>query len=259
MAKPNELLRTGKEILRAEGPVSLVRRACAFVSAWFFERQTYDLYAHYPQDDRTLGEARPVSGLVDLRHEIVTTNQQADDLEVEGLELRSRANNTRKRLDRGAVASCVFVGSELANIVWVATTQRAKDSLNEPPFKTDFSKNEVWVGDGWTNPKYRRRGLRVHGHLKGTQFLVGRGILVSRYAIAKRNMASLMSTRKVDVHRYAEGRYVRLLHWKFCREIPLSEGQQELPTSSAALTSCDESQCATGKPGVRFVTHDAGD
>jgi len=260
MVKPNVLLRTGKEILRTEGPVSLARRACDLASASFFERQTYDLYAHYPPNDRTLSEARPVSGLAHLRHEIVTTNQQADDLEVEGLEFRSSVNNARKRLDRGAVASCVFAGSELANVVWVAPTQRAKDSLNEPPFKVDFSKNEVWVGDGWTNPKYRRRGLRVYGHLKGTQFLLSRGITVSRYAIAKRNTASQMSTRKVDVHRYAEGRYVRLLRWKFCREIPLSEGQQELPVSSAALTPCGgESRCATGDTGVRLASHDTGD
>ena len=259
MTRPNVLLKTAVGILQAEGALSLVKRACAFVTIRFFERRTYDLYAHYPQNDRTLSDFGPISGLAEMRHEIVTTNEQADDLEAEGLEFRSWVKNARKRLHRGAVASCVFAGSELANIVWVATTPQARDSLNEPPFKVDFSKSEAWVGDGWTNPKYRRRGLRVYGHLKGTQFLLEQGIRVSRYAIAKVNVASQMSTRKVDVQRYAEGRYLRILRWKLCRELPPSEGQQELVTSSAAPAPCDESRCTPGDVRAGLAIRDAGD
>lgn len=238
MVKPNVLLRTGREILRTDGLVAFVKRGCAFAWSSLFEHQTYDLYAHYPANDHTLNETSFPAGLVGLRHEIVTTNEHADDLEAEGLEFRSKVNNARRRLNRGAIASCVFVGRELANIVWVAPTRRARNSLNQPHFEVDFAKKEVWVGDGWTNPKFRRRGLRVYGHLKGTQFLVQRGILVSRYAVAKGNIPSQMSTRKVDVHRYAEGHYVRILRWRFCKETASSMEAPGVPNSSTASRGC---------------------
>ena len=216
--------------------MALLRRAYAFASARFYQRQTYYLYAHYPRNDHTPSEATGPNGLVDVRHEVVSTNQQADELEAQGLEFRALVNDARTRLDRGAIASCVFVGSELANVVWVAATEQAKDSLNEPPFAVDFLKNEVWVGGGWTNPKFRRNGLRVYGHAKGTQLLLERGTVVGRYAIAKGNIAAQLSTRRVDVHPYAEGRYLRILRWKSCKETPLSDEGQGVRTSSATST-----------------------
>jgi hypothetical protein len=79
----------------------------------------------------------------DFALKIVSTNEEADELEAQGLEFRSQVLNARKRLDKGAIAFCIFVGKELANVSWVAMTLEAKNSLGQPPFRVDFSNNEA--------------------------------------------------------------------------------------------------------------------
>jgi len=227
MSGTASLFKRAKHICQAEGIVVLLRCVFSFLAYCLFQYRTYYLYAHYPHNDDGLPEAALMPQIEHLSYRTISTDREADLLEADGFEFRSHCADSRERLEKGAVALCIFISLELANVVWVATTQQAKDSLKQPPFKVDFSKNEVCVGNGWSNPKYRRMGLRVYGHLKGSHFLLDKGIAVSRYAIAKGNFAARMSTEKVDLHPYAEGRYLRILWWKSWRERPLSVEEQE--------------------------------
>jgi len=181
MRSPIVVFKTAKEIYRTEGLTPLLRRGFAFVVRCFFRYETYYLYELPTENVRELNEADFVPNIDNFILKTISTNQEADDLEADGFEFRSQVDNARERLDNGAIAFCIFVGQELAHIGWVAMSQEAKDSLNEPPYKTDYSEHEAWWGGVWTDPKYRRMGLLTYADIKRLGFLLDKGIVTSRY------------------------------------------------------------------------------
>jgi len=217
-----KLFRRAKRIYQNEGLISLIRRAFAFVVGWFFQYRTDYLYEQPLEDIRKLNEADFMPRIDNFTLKVVSTNQEADELEADGLEFRSCALNVRERLDKGAVAFCTFVGQELVHMGWAAMTQQAKDTLPEPPYKVDFSNKEGCGAAIWTNPKYRRMGLRTYNLFKRYEFLLNNGRVISRSAIAKRNTASQKGHEKFGTRIYAEGRYLRILWWTFWKEKPLT-------------------------------------
>ena len=224
MRGPTALFERAKQIYQTEGFVSLVRRGFAFVVGCFFRYETYYLYELPTENVRELNEAGFVPNIDNFILKTISTNQEADDLEADGFEFRSQVDNARERLDNGALAFCIFIGQELAHIGWVAMSQEAKDSLNEPPYKTDYSEHEAWWGGVWTDPKYRRMGLLTYADIKRLGFLLDKGIVISRYIITKGNIASNKSNARFNSRIYAEGRYLRILWWKSWKERPLSQG-----------------------------------
>jgi hypothetical protein len=152
---------------------------------------------------------------------IVSTNQEADELEAEGLQFRSHVSNSRERLEKGAIAFCIFVERELASIGWVATTQEAKDSLNEPPYKVGFSNKESCTGGSVTDPKHRGMGLMGYNLWKRFEFLGQMDKVRDRAAVAKDNIPSQRATMRVRTKIHAEARYLRILWWGSWKERPL--------------------------------------
>ena len=120
-----------------------------------------------------------------------------------------------------------LVGHELGNIVWVATSQQAKDSLPDTPFEIDFPGGECLSGDAWTNPKFRRAGLLAYGDIKRRQFMVSQGIRVSSWAIDRRNIAPQRFVERLDPRIRAEGRLLRFLCWRSWKERPLHSDSPE--------------------------------
>ena len=221
-ARPTSLFRRVRQIHQTEGLISLLRQGLAFLVGRLFEHRTYYLYAHFAENDREYSELDFMPAVDNLAYRVVYSNQEADELEGQGLEFRSQVVNAREALDRGAIAFCIFVGKELANIGWLAVTQQAKDVLNEPPYKVDFSGNEACATAVWTNPKYRRIGLRAYGSLKRSHFMLEKGLHTSRGATSKGNIASREAATKLGSRVYAEGRLLRVLWWKSWRESPLA-------------------------------------
>jgi len=220
------LLRRANHIRKPEGLIPLVRRGFPFVVRRFFQYNTYYLSQKAVDNIKNLNEADFMPKIDSFTLKIVSTNQEADELEAEGLEFCAHVMNTRERLDKGAVALCIFVGPELASVEWVAMTQEAKDSVGEPPFKVDFSKNEVCTAGGWTNPKYRGRGLAPYVDFKTSEFVQERGKVVERTSGLKGNIASSRAYAKLGPRRYAEARYLKILWWKSWKEKPLVTGLQ---------------------------------
>ena len=227
VTKLTSLFSRAKQIYETEGIVALLRRAFSFVIGHSFQYQTYYILERTLENVRKLNEADFMPKIDHFDLKIVSTNQEADELEADGLEFRSHVPHGRERLDKGAVAFCIFVGRELASIGWVAMTQKAKDSLNEPPYKVDFLNNEACVTAVWTNPEYRRMGLREYGAFKRHRFMLDHGVITRRIVIAKRNIAFHTGSAKAGSRAYAEGRYLRILWWKSWRERPLSVKEQE--------------------------------
>ena len=210
-----------KQIYRNEGLVSLLRRGFRFLVYCVFEHRTYYLWGNDVEDVRSSNEADFMPKVDNFTLKIISTNQEADELEAGGLEFRSHVPNGRERLDKGAVAFCIFIGRELANIVWVAMTQQAKDSLNQPPFKVDFSNNESLSAGSWSSPKYRRKGLQVYNNLKRFEYLLDKAVVVDWGALEKGNIGAQKANTEFGGKIYAEGRHLRILWWKSWKETPL--------------------------------------
>ncbi len=207
-------------IYRTEGLGGLLGRVYRLLVRRCFEYSTYYLYAKPVPRAEGLSEAQSTAGADGIMPRLVSSNEEVDELEAEGFEFRSHVPNARERLDQGAVATCVFVGNQLAHIGWVAFDQRALDSLNEPPYKVDFANREA-VGTGaWTSPRHRGKGLGEHGASLFHMVARDNGIEVRRYAMRKGNIPSIKVQERVS-DPCGEGRYFRVLWWKSWRERPL--------------------------------------
>lgn len=159
--------------------------------------------------------------LQNLTVHIVSTNQQADELAARGFDCRSYSIHARTRLDKGAIAVCVFVKQELAGVVWVALTEESKKSVDSHPYHVDFANKEACTGGTETIPKYRQKGLMKYGYYKVFQFLGEQGIMTSRNSVRTSNIASQRAHAKFDYRIYARARYLRILWWQFWKETPL--------------------------------------
>jgi hypothetical protein len=224
ISRLTELFTRAKQIFQTEGLIPLFRQAFAFVVWRFFEYETLYLFEHSTDNVRKLDEADFMPKIDNFTLKIISTNHEADELEAKGLEFlqfRSPLNNDRDRLEKGAIALCIFIGRELAHIHWIAVTEEAMEILGEPPYRVDFSNNEACSGGSWTNPKYRRRVISNYVNFKALQFLDERGKVIERSAIATRNIASQRSRQPNPPKLYAQGRYLRILWWESWKEKPL--------------------------------------
>jgi len=220
------LFRRSASIYQTEGPLPLVKQATAYAVRRLFRYETYYLYESDSSTYRRSIDTDFVLKVDGLSFRVIQTNEEADELEAQGFQFREHAGDARRKLNNGAIAFCVFVGHELGNMGWLCTTKQAKDSLNEPPPEVDFSKGEAWAGGAWTNPKYRRMGLHTYCGLKRDEWWLQKGIVKSKWAVAKTNVASLTAESRTGSVIYGEGRLIKVLWWKSWRESRLTPQEQ---------------------------------
>lgn len=214
------ILKRARDILQTEGLKHLLTRGFAFVRVQFFDWGDYYLY-EYTLKERN--EADYLPKIPDFTFKMVIRNEEADRLEeIIGSDFRRRFVKARSRLDKGAIAFCVFIEGEIAHIGWVALSEKAHRAVDNLPYKVDFSNNEACTGGTETIPQYRSKGLMTYGYFKRTEYLRGKGIVVSRNAIAKNNIASQKAHAKFNPRCYAEGEYLKLLWWRFWKEKPVA-------------------------------------
>jgi len=218
-----ELLIRARQIFEAEGLIPLFKRGFVLLAPYFFQYRTYYLWeidVSKILEERSEAEFTPETE--NFTFKMVATNEEADRLADEGLEFRSHVLNARRSLDKGAVAFCLFVGNELANIRWTATTEEAKKSLNKLPYQVDFSNNRAYVSGLMTNPKYRGAGFASYVAFKSLQHMKEMGIATYRTETAKKNIPAQRVRAKVGGKPYAEARYLKILWWNFWKEKPLT-------------------------------------
>jgi len=152
---------------------------------------------------------------------IVATKQQADEL-AGSFKLDSHLLAAGRKLDKGAVAFCVFIDGELAHIAWLAMSQAAKDSFDSSPYRVDFAAEQACTGGTWTNPKYRGGGLMVYGYFKRFEFLRERGVKTSRNGVEVGNIVSQKAHARFGPKVYAKARYLKIFGWKSWKETPIN-------------------------------------
>ena len=218
-----EHFRRAKHIYRTEGLLTLAKRASAFGAAQLFRYGSYYLYENNGSAERMRRDAEFVPRVDGVTFAVIRTNEEADALEAQGFNFRKYAVDTESRLDKGAIAFCIFVGHELGNMSWLCTTEQAQHSLNEPPARVDFAKGEVWQGGAWTNPEYRRMGLYRYIWLKEGEYYRQNRIPKGRWVVAKRNVKALTAQSKAGNVRYGEGRLIKILWWTWWSEKPVTK------------------------------------
>ncbi len=223
IGKLTDLFERAKQVIQYEGLLAFVRQGFAFVVGNVFRYETYYLLERSTASIAGLNEADFMPKISDFALKIISSNREVDRLSAEGFDFRPWYSVYRRRLDAGAIAFCVFVGQELASMVWAATTQQARGSLGEPPYEVDFEAAESASGGAWTNPKYRRLGFYAYARLKRLQFLTENGITIDRAANSKQNTALNLSVAKFPLGlKISEGRYLKILWWKWWKETPLT-------------------------------------
>jgi RimJ/RimL family protein N-acetyltransferase len=215
------ILQRARDILRTEGLKPLLTRSLAFVGAQLFDWRDCYLY-EYTLKERN--EADFLPEIRDFTFKIVSSNEEADRLaETIGSDFRRRFVRARSMLDKGAIAFCVFIKGEIAHIGWVALSEEAHKAVDNLPYKVDFANHEACTGGTMTIPQYRGKGLMAYGYFKRFEFLKEKGILVSRNAVDKSNIASQKAHAKLGPTVRAEAKYLRLLRWRFWKERPLAQ------------------------------------
>ncbi len=111
------LLTRARVVLREEGLLSLLRIALAFLAGFLFRYETYYLYEHTMKER---DEADFLPKVKDFTVQMVYTNEQVNELARNGFDLSSPSIYSKRRLDKGAIALCIFVRQDLAHVGWMA-------------------------------------------------------------------------------------------------------------------------------------------
>jgi len=183
-------------------------------------REVYFVYEH------TIKERDPVdfmTSLQDFEEFMLHDKRELEDLVSKGYKFDSRVKNNKIALDNGAIVYCLFVQKELAHIGRVAITPRAKQYVDEHPFKVNFDQNEAVTGSTWSHPKFRGKGLMKYGYYQRFEFLRGLGYKTSRNSVAITNTASNKVHDKFKPKITAKARHRRILFFfEYWKEIPFN-------------------------------------
>ena len=212
-----------KDVLQREGLEALLRRTLYFLLDPVFQYRTYYFYEYTLRDQN---EADFIPRLNNLTYRIITTSREAGELADNESQFSPYVKRFKERLDKGAIAFYFFVDRELAHWGWVAMNQEAQDSLGGIPIKVDFTKQEAYTGASFTLPKYRGKSLMKYSYFKRLQFLKESGMVISRNAVAKDNVASHHALAKLSPRIYAKAQYLKLGRWQVWRESPFSQASQ---------------------------------
>jgi hypothetical protein len=217
--------RTARRIRQDFGLSGLFWASCLYLMRPIFECRTFNLYEYHVKQDLGSDEALSKIGAGEINFKVVSSNQEADKLELDNFEFRSYPTDFNdglstytRWLEQGAMAFCTFVGTEFAVITWIVASQHTQDGIKAPPIRIDYSNHEALSRGGWTNPKYRGLGLHDYTLRNRDRYLAGIGIDVTRTCIELWNKTGLGLTSSVGSRQYGRARELRILLWKAWKE-----------------------------------------
>ncbi|MFC1848006.1 hypothetical protein ACFLXV_01690 [Chloroflexota bacterium] len=154
---------------------------------------------------------------------IICSHKEADELaNTTGVDIRLHFTNARNCLDSGAIATCILADGAIAHLGWLALNDKAQKAISNLPQKVIFLNGGAFAGGGLTMPEYRGNGLLGYGSYIRLRLLRERGVAVLRYAVSERNTVAQTALAKFTPTLYARARYLKVLWWKYWKEIPAS-------------------------------------
>lgn len=201
----------------ATGLALSIKRRLRPIIAHLFQSNNYYLLEHTIEDSN---EADFMPAVEDFTFKIIETSKQLENLVTSGFDFKEEDINFNftGSLDMGATAFCIFIKHKLAHVGWVATTEKAKNTFENLPYRIDFSNGQVCSGGTVTAPRYRGMGLMTYSYFKRFQFLKGKGVLCSRSAVNTRNIVAQKVHARFGHVIYGQLRHLKVLFWESWRE-----------------------------------------
>jgi len=215
--KLSVLFGRAKYILKDEGAVHFIGLAFSRLRRFVYSDKTYYYYEKEltEQDEFDFTPKIPGATL-----EIIRTPEQFDELVDRGYRFGSWVS--KQLIGLGAIAFCVFVQRELCHITLAATTAESKKYVDPFPFKVDFHKGEVCIGNGRTSNKYRGQGLFNYMFSRLFHFLREEGKTTIKFTITINNIPSQNEVAKFNPKRI-KLRYIRVFERVYVKVIPLAD------------------------------------
>lgn len=219
-------LNRAQSILQNEGIAVLLKAIMLFLIRPIYSHTVFLLSIRYLEGYSDLNEADYRLTVDNLVFKVVSSNQQADELEKESYSFRfypTDFNYDRQTykdwLDKGAIVFCAFVDKELAAIRWAITSQKVQDAIETYPIKLNYE-HEVFLRGAWTNPKYRGQGLSKYLlFFIVDPWLAERGVTNARGTTSPSNTTGLGLQRAWGSANYGKGHLYKILWLKFWREV----------------------------------------
>jgi len=218
---PDILYQRAKYILRHEGWRAFVRQGFSFVGNLFF---SYGNYYIYEKDLNSADQEIKIKPKVDCTLKIISNLYELNELIARGYDFK--AMNFRPKLEKGALAFCLFVRQQLASVTWVASTREAKKEIDYIPLKVDFEAGEVCSGASFTAPAHRGKGLFAYTYSYIFPYLANNGVHKDKFSIEVNNIASQRALAKFNPLITSRGRYLKILWWESWKEQPIEEPEQ---------------------------------
>ena len=219
------LIRRGCDVRRREGVGGFLSRLNAFVAFGFSRMVAFRTVYLYEHEIATRDRERFLPRLDSWQLRIMHSNAEADAVAAEGFEdIRDSFVFAHRSLEAGAVAFCVYCGSELAHVGWVALDAAGKRRIDRLPYHVAFDAHQACTGGTYTIPKYRGAGLMPYGYYERFEYLRARGFTSSRNAVSVSNLASQKAHSRFNPVIRGIGRWRHVLWWNSWREEPLPGG-----------------------------------
>jgi hypothetical protein len=218
------IIKKAKYLYRTEGLIFLVKQGFAFLAKFIYRSRWYYVIEHTPQ---YLKESDFLPDLPGFTFRLME-NSDFPAVDCQSRYFYEQVADAQERLKAGAVAFCVFLGDALVSLGWVALTEKAHESLFQPPYKVSFEKGQASTGGGWTSPQYRGRGLAKYVYFKRLEYIWNKGNNLSRAAVTTGNIASLKMHANFSQTIIAKGQELKVLWRKSWKEIPLNLDIKEI-------------------------------
>lgn len=174
----------------------MLRGALRFVRTDLCRLRTFDLL-EIAVDQTVASELVVPSGV-----EVAVLADGATDRDAWTREaLCQRVANAARRLRAGAVAVCVTVDGELANLSWLACTVEARRACERIPYPVNFAEGEACIPWSGTYAGFRHRGFGALAIGTTLRYLAARGTRSLRFAVAVKNRNSQRLASRFDARR----------------------------------------------------------
>jgi hypothetical protein len=172
-------------------------------------------------------ESMPRPSIDQFEAAFVSSNDQADRLAENHEDFRLLDKMAVRALDRGAVALCLYSGSTLANVSWLATKETSRSAIDSVKFPIDEAFHGAWVGRVRTMPAYEGRGLFRYACVERFKYLLALGIDHSCTSVAESNVRSHAMSASLGCHLAGKGNLLKLLWWQWWQDRPLTQRDEE--------------------------------
>jgi len=217
---PGVVLQRGLRLLQAEGPAGLLSGAGRFVTELrhsIYQDSRLRFYRLSISETALASVTTPVD---DVHLHIIESRDDIIDLALQGCEnLLHVAPGVQRRLDRGAVAACAFVGSALASIDWMALSNEVKPVVDRTPYPAALAEGEACTGGAYTLPRFRGRGIGSYRFSAEVRFLRDRGFHTCYSMIAADNTPSQRCVERYGATFEMVVHHQRLLGHNCCRRV----------------------------------------